>query len=91
MKNKTIIYSLLFIIFIKSINIGKRTFVSDLRLPGIIDIIFLFFHIKLLISVLILVFIFQLMDVQQKYFLYFPHQNIFFQNQIIIKYDLKIF
>ena len=36
-------------------------------------------------------FLFLIMDDQQKYLEYFLYQNIFFQNQIIIKYDLKIF
>ncbi len=39
--------------FIKSINIGNKTFVSDFRLPGNIEIIFLLLEIKLLISVLL--------------------------------------
>ena len=38
---------------INLINIGKRTFVSDCRLPGKIDIIFLSLEIRLLISVLL--------------------------------------
>ena len=36
----------------KSTNIGKRTLVSDFRLPAKIDIIFLSLEIKLFISVL---------------------------------------
>ena len=40
---------------IKSINIGSRTFISDLRLPGKTDIIFLSLIGRLLISVLLVV------------------------------------
>src|SRR6056300_1177399 len=50
------IISLLFISLTKSNNIGKRTLVSDLRLPGKIDIIFLFLGKKSFKTVLTLSF-----------------------------------
>ena len=56
MKNKRIISSFLFISLIKSNKIGKSTFVSDFRLPGNIDIIFLSLDIKSFKTVLTLSF-----------------------------------
>ena len=71
-----------------STKIGRRVFNSDILLPGNIDIIF--FPLEIF-DISILEIFFSIKDDLQKYFLYFLYQNIFFQNQIIIKNDQQIF
>ena len=66
MKNKRITIIFLFISFIKSINIGNKTLVSDFRLPGNNDIIFL--SLVKSFNTVFTFHLFQLMDDQQKYF-----------------------
>ena len=86
MKVKIKIIMFLFISFIKSIKIFNNTSVSDFLLPGKIDIIFLFLGIIFSI-IFLLSSLFSINGCPTKVFLYFLHQNIFFQSQIIKEYD----